>query len=174
MNDVRITEDTARGVSAGVGARRSTTKAHGDNAVKLMYVTLVSAVMLVGSDMAAAQQAAQQPAQQSDQPPVQQVGDATSARLQLQRSGAAGSEPQPMLGAEATAAYRRYLESFNSKIPPFFASSLQSQQGSAPGEVDTFADCDTSVLVHGETGVGKERIAQLLQENILATLRGRS
>ncbi|PLZ03367.1 sigma-54-dependent Fis family transcriptional regulator [Burkholderia sp. WAC0059] len=31
-------------------------------------------------------------------------------------------------------------------------------------EVETFADCDTSVLVHGETGVGKERIAQLLHE----------
>lgn len=31
-------------------------------------------------------------------------------------------------------------------------------------EVDTFADCDTNVLLHGETGVGKERIAQLLHE----------
>jgi DNA-binding NtrC family response regulator len=31
-------------------------------------------------------------------------------------------------------------------------------------EVETFADCDTSVLVHGETGVGKERIAQMLHE----------
>jgi DNA-binding NtrC family response regulator len=29
-------------------------------------------------------------------------------------------------------------------------------------EVETFADCDTSVLVHGETGTGKERIAELL------------
>lgn len=31
-------------------------------------------------------------------------------------------------------------------------------------EVETFADCDTSVLLHGETGVGKERVAQLLHE----------
>ena len=133
MNDVRITEDTVRGVHAGVGARRSATKAHGENAVKLIYVTLVSAVLLAGSDMASAQQSAQPSDQQSAQAPVQQIGDATSAWLQVQRSGAQGSEPQPMLGAEATAAYRRYLESFNSKIPPFFASSLQSQQGGGPG-----------------------------------------
>jgi len=32
-------------------------------------------------------------------------------------------------------------------------------------EVDLFADCDASVLIHGETGVGKERIAQRLHEN---------
>jgi hypothetical protein len=93
--------------------------------VKSIYVTLVSAMLLFGSDMAAAQQ--------SPQPPVRQIGDATTEWLQLQSSGAEASEAQPMLGAEATAAYRRYLASFNSKIPPFFESSLQSQQGTSQG-----------------------------------------
>src|SRR3546814_17111845 len=31
-------------------------------------------------------------------------------------------------------------------------------------EAETYADCDSNVLVHGETGVGKERIAHLLPE----------
>jgi DNA-binding NtrC family response regulator len=32
-------------------------------------------------------------------------------------------------------------------------------------DVELYADCDASVLVHGETGVGKERVAQLLHEH---------
>jgi hypothetical protein len=125
MNDVRINDHTARGARGGIGARPLTTKARRENAVKSIYVTLVSAMLLFGSDMAAAQQ--------SPQPPVRQIGDATTEWLQLQSSGAEASEAQPMLGAEATAAYRRYLASFNSKIPPFFESSLQSQQGTSQG-----------------------------------------
>jgi hypothetical protein len=128
MNDVRIIADAVRGVSAGIEAcppAMKAAKACGDNVTKLIYATLVGAILLAGSDRVAAQQ--------SDQPVVRQVGDATKEWLQLQSSGAEASEPLPMLGAEATAAYRRYLDSFNSKIPPFFASSLQSQQGSSQG-----------------------------------------
>ena len=36
---------------------------------------------------------------------------------------------QPMLGAEASLAYKRYLESFNSKIPDFYGSAM-GQAGS--------------------------------------------
>jgi hypothetical protein len=132
MNDFRITDHPDRGVNAAAVASRSTMKVHGENLMKLIYVTLIGVMLLAGSNMAAAQQADQEPAQQPTRTRVQ-IGDATKEWLQLQSSGAEGSEPQPMLGAEATAAYRRYLESFNSKIPPFFASSLQSQQGSGPG-----------------------------------------
>ena len=35
-----------------------------------------------------------------------------------------------MLGAEASLAYKRYLESFNSKIPDFYGSSVSQAGGS--------------------------------------------
>jgi hypothetical protein len=132
MNDFRITDDPARRVNAGFDARRSTMTAHRDNAMRQIYVTLIGVLLLAGSDRAAAQQPDQAPAQQSVHARTR-IGDSTRQWLQLQSSGTEGSEPLPMPGEEATAAYRRYLESFNSKIPPFFASSLQSQQGSGQG-----------------------------------------
>jgi hypothetical protein len=41
-----------------------------------------------------------------------------------------------MLGAEANLAYKRYLESFNSKIPDFFGSSV-SQAGAGGSQGGT-------------------------------------
>lgn len=39
-------------------------------------------------------------------------------------------------------------------------------------EVEAFADCDSNVLIRGETGVGKERVAQLLHDNHRRYRRG--
>lgn len=39
-------------------------------------------------------------------------------------------------------------------------------------EVDMFADCDTNVLIRGETGVGKERVAKLLHTKHSRRSRG--
>lgn len=39
-------------------------------------------------------------------------------------------------------------------------------------EVDMFADCDTNVLIRGETGVGKERVAKLLHAKHSRRSRG--
>lgn len=39
-------------------------------------------------------------------------------------------------------------------------------------EVDMFADCDTNVLIRGETGVGKERVAKLLHTKHARRSRG--
>lgn len=50
-------------------------------------------------------------------PPVTQIGDATASLLALQRDGQAAAPAQPMLGAEASAAYARYLRSFGHEIP---------------------------------------------------------
>lgn len=61
-----------------------------------------------------------------------QVGDATRGWLELQRSNAAAAPAQPMLGAEAGLAYKRYLASFNSKIPDLYGS-LMNQSGGGGG-----------------------------------------
>jgi hypothetical protein len=59
-------------------------------------------------------------------PRASEIGHATTGWLDLQRSDAeAGREPT-MLGAEATLAYQRYLDSFKNKIPASFGSSVGS------------------------------------------------
>ncbi|MDN0085057.1 DUF3613 domain-containing protein [Crenobacter sp. SG2305] len=54
------------------------------------------------------------------------VGSATTSWLAMQREGQHSANRLPVLGDEATAAYARYLESFNHKIPAFFSSSVTS------------------------------------------------
>jgi hypothetical protein len=71
-------------------------------------------------------------------PPLADVGDdggvgsTTRQLLRLQVSGSQAGQALPMLGDEATAAYRRYMQSFNHPIPEFFQSTV-NKNGSGGG-----------------------------------------
>lgn len=69
---------------------------------------------------------------QTVQPAVQasEVGHSTHTWLELQSSNTQAAPALPMLGAEAGLAYRRYMESFNSRIPDLYGSSLKAGGGS--------------------------------------------
>ncbi|MEC5405578.1 DUF3613 domain-containing protein [Paraburkholderia sp. MPAMCS5] len=78
---------------------------------------------------AAANVGAQTPAADSQTVAVSEVGHSTSAWLELQRSNAQAAPVQPMSGEEAGLAYRRYMQSFNSKIPDLYGSALSQGSG---------------------------------------------
>lgn len=69
-------------------------------------------------------------------PPASEIDHATLAWLDLQSSNRYAAEPQPMLGAAASLAYKRYLDSFKSKIPVFF-ESVSGSGGSSGGNSQT-------------------------------------
>jgi len=64
---------------------------------------------------------------------VTQIGDAAHSMFALQRSGQLAAPPLPMLGAEASAAYARYLKSFDHPIPEHLDSSVGTVGGAAGG-----------------------------------------
>ena len=53
-----------------------------------------------------------------------QIGQATRRLLQLQASGEAAAPLLPMLGAPASAAYKRHLDSFSHPIPEYFDTAV--------------------------------------------------
>ncbi|MGR9578909.1 DUF3613 domain-containing protein [Pandoraea sputorum] len=61
------------------------------------------------------------------------LGDETEALLAVQSNNLAAGPGLPMLGATASRAYRRYLESFNYAIPAFFTTMVQSDSGTGGG-----------------------------------------
>lgn len=62
------------------------------------------------------------------------IGATTRQLLRMQTSGSQAGQSLPMLGDEATAAYRRYLQSFNHPIPEFFQSAVnKSGSGGSSG-----------------------------------------
>ncbi|WP_144154011.1 DUF3613 domain-containing protein [Paraburkholderia sp. BCC1885] len=90
---------------------------------------LVLALVAIGGMQAAR---AQSDGAQSAAPVrASEIDHATSQWLALQRGNTQAAPEQPMLGSEASLAYKRYLESFNSKIPDFYGSSIGQGNGGA-------------------------------------------
>ncbi|MCX4156754.1 MULTISPECIES: DUF3613 domain-containing protein [Paraburkholderia] len=66
-------------------------------------------------------------------PAASEIGHSARAWINLQSSNAEAAPALPMLGAEAGLAYRRYLESFKSKIPDLYESALGSGGNGSSG-----------------------------------------
>ncbi|MFA8340987.1 DUF3613 domain-containing protein [Burkholderia cenocepacia] len=69
---------------------------------------------------------------QSDTP-ASEIGHATTALLDLQRSNRSAATPQPIDGAAGTYAYQRYIDSFKTPIPQWFGTMSASGGGSSGG-----------------------------------------
>lgn len=54
------------------------------------------------------------------------IGPATHRLLRMQASNIHAAPPRPMLGDEASAAYKRYLDSFSHPIPEFFQTEVDT------------------------------------------------
>jgi N-acetylmuramic acid 6-phosphate (MurNAc-6-P) etherase len=94
-------------------------------------LAIVALAAAGGTDFVCAQSDAPQ-----QSPRASEIDHSTNEWLALQRSNTAAAPVRPMLGAEANLAYKRYLESFNSKIPDFFGSSV-SQAGAGGSQGGT-------------------------------------
>lgn len=88
---------------------------------------LIGALMgAPGAAMAQSNERAQSATQTQAPVRADEVGHSTLAWLALQRSNTEAAPALPMLGAEAGLAYRRYMESFKSKIPDLYGSALKA------------------------------------------------
>ncbi|MBP6020569.1 MAG: DUF3613 domain-containing protein [Burkholderiaceae bacterium] len=57
---------------------------------------------------------------------TERVGDVTQQLLAAQAQGVRAGIEQPMLGATATAAWNRYINSFNHPIPEWFEETVET------------------------------------------------
>jgi hypothetical protein len=63
------------------------------------------------------------------------IGETTHSLLQMQADGTQAGKHLPMLGAEASASYDRYLKSFSHEIPEFYKTAVgKDSNGSAGGQ----------------------------------------
>lgn len=69
------------------------------------------------------------PAATAPAPREEQFGDITRGLIGLQASGQRAGPGQPLQGAVATAAWKRYMKSFEHPIPQWFGDGVQQQAG---------------------------------------------
>ncbi|CAH2786374.1 MAG: FIG00452862: hypothetical protein [uncultured Paraburkholderia sp.] len=94
---------------------------------------LAARVLMLSLAACAAAHAGAQSAGAGEAVQRSEVGHSTAAWLELQRSNAQAAAAQPMLGEEAGLAYRRYMQSFKSRIPDLYGSALNQGSGSGQG-----------------------------------------
>ncbi|PMS18390.1 DUF3613 domain-containing protein [Trinickia dabaoshanensis] len=88
--------------------------------------------MLIAAGLGAAVEAcAQSGAKLGAKRGAADIGQSTRSWLELQRTNAAAAPALPMPGAQATLAYERYMDSFRTKIPESFGSTLSGESGAA-------------------------------------------
>jgi hypothetical protein len=108
--------------------KRKTLDAAGAEArTPLFVIAIVVASAAMAVTTASRSAAEEAPPQAAKMARASEVGDATSAWLELQRSNKASAPALPTLGAEAGLAYDRYLDSFKTKIPASFASPIETR-----------------------------------------------
>ncbi|WP_260854548.1 DUF3613 domain-containing protein [Paraburkholderia sp. BCC1884] len=96
-------------------------------AAPALCVAAAVAISMLASAVAVAQTNDGAPAAAMQAPVANtEIGHSTLAWLDLQRSNTQAAPALPMLGAEAGLAYRRYMESFKSKIPDLYGSALKA------------------------------------------------
>lgn len=61
------------------------------------------------------------------------IGVVTEQLMRMQAGNSHAAPPRSMLGDEASAAYKRYINSFTHPIPEFFQTEVQSGTGSGSG-----------------------------------------
>jgi hypothetical protein len=98
--------------------------------VKRARSAVLSVVCLCAAMAACGQESAASAPRAED---ASEVGHASRALLALQRESTSHGGALPMLGAEASRAYRRYLKSFETPIPAEYRSAVGSMSGGNGG-----------------------------------------
>jgi hypothetical protein len=83
--------------------------------------------------VAAPQSTDYSPAPASDGADRAAIGDTTRQLLQMQASGSQAGNRLPMLGDEASASYKRYIQSFSHPIPEFYESKVGKNGSNSSG-----------------------------------------